>query len=474
MKKHVLSSLAMALTLGASAQLPDGSIAPDFTATDINGNTWHLYDLLNDGYTVVLDISATWCGPCWSYHNGGALEGLYDTYGPGTSYDKVMVFMIEGDHATTNADLLGTGSNTQGNWVTGTPYPIIDDNSTWNLNDAYAISYFPTIYTICPNRVLTESGQQSMAAHWSDAQVCPIADSPNDGALLNSLEQMTACAGTPLALKARLQNMGTSNLTSATIQAKQGATVLGSTNWSGNLGTYDFAEVTVTNYTFPAGTANINYVITTTDDDAANNTATGSAVVSDDEMGTQVVLELLTDNYGEETDWELYDNGVLVAQDPAGAYADNTTFTYTWNLPDAHCMTFKIYDAYGDGICCDFGNGYYKLSTGGVVMIQGGAFTTEETKPFATSAAVGVSEASLADGLNIYPNPTNGLLNVQMPNVKGTLMVDVYSLLGDKVISSAITTTMNTVDMSKLTNGVYYLNITGEGVNTTRKVTVNK
>ena len=37
----------------ATAQLPAGSVAPDFTVTDINGNTHHLYGCLNQGCTVV-------------------------------------------------------------------------------------------------------------------------------------------------------------------------------------------------------------------------------------------------------------------------------------------------------------------------------------------------------------------------------------------------------------------------------------
>ncbi|MBK9763778.1 MAG: hypothetical protein IPO87_10540 [Flavobacteriales bacterium] len=97
MKKTLLIGLALSLGTMASAQMPDYRICPDFTGTDINGQSHNLYSLLDQGYTVVVDVSATWCGPCWTYHQTHTLENLYTTYGPGTAEDKVIVMMIEGD-----------------------------------------------------------------------------------------------------------------------------------------------------------------------------------------------------------------------------------------------------------------------------------------------------------------------------------------------------------------------------------------
>ena len=65
MKKLLLITVFLAIifcAMKSNAQLPgknlsDGSIAPDFTFTDMNGNTQNLYTYLNAGKVVVIDIS---------------------------------------------------------------------------------------------------------------------------------------------------------------------------------------------------------------------------------------------------------------------------------------------------------------------------------------------------------------------------------------------------------------------------------
>ena len=174
MKKFLLILIVTTFYSGLFAQLPNGSTAPDWTLTDINGNSHHLYSYLDSGYTVFIDFSATWCGPCWNYHNSGNLENLYNSYGPeGTN--EVRVFFIEGDAGTNLACLYGQSGcsgGTQGNWVEGTPYPIINDASQ---TGPYQIGYWPTIYGICSNHEITEVGQQSTAGLYAFHNSCPAA-----------------------------------------------------------------------------------------------------------------------------------------------------------------------------------------------------------------------------------------------------------------------------------------------------------
>ena len=65
MKKLLYHTTFLAIVffaMNSNAQLPgkglsNGSIAPDFTFTDMNGNTQHLYSYLDAGKAVVIDIS---------------------------------------------------------------------------------------------------------------------------------------------------------------------------------------------------------------------------------------------------------------------------------------------------------------------------------------------------------------------------------------------------------------------------------
>ncbi|MEM9547861.1 MAG: S8 family serine peptidase [Bacteroidota bacterium] len=99
--------------------------------------------------------------------------------------------------------------------------------------------------------------------------------------------------------------------------------------------------------------------------------------------GTEVTLSITLDNYPEETSWTIVnDGGTTVASGGTyGSSPDGSTITEVICLVD-DCYTFTIFDSYGDGICCSYGNGSYTLSNGGTVLASGGSFTSSEATDF--------------------------------------------------------------------------------------------
>jgi hypothetical protein len=293
--KRKLFSLAVSLftSVGAFAQLQAGSVAPDFTLKDLNGTTYNLYTLLNQGKTVFIDVSAAWCAPCWAYHNSGALENLYKQHGPAgapnvnaTTTDDVMVLFVEGESTNTKAQLTGTSTGTthanytQGNWVTGTPYPILDTNAaaTTAFNTAYQIGYFPTIYMVCRDHLIREVGQLTTSALYAAAQsTCPTyapSATVDAKAVTYSSTGYFICSANPTV---KFQNYSTTNtITAATIKVYSGSTVVSTYNWTGSAAPYEVKSVTLPSFT---GTAFAPYkyeVVVTGDTRASNNISADS------------------------------------------------------------------------------------------------------------------------------------------------------------------------------------------------------
>jgi len=342
----------------AQAQLPNGSIAPDFTLTDINGNTHHLYDYLNQGKGVLIVFSATWCNPCWNFHSTDVLENTYEQYGPNGS-NELMVFFIESDPGTTLAQLQGIGS-TQGNWTAGTTFPMFNP-STSAVVDAYAIDGVPTLYRICPNRTIEEvPASLSLTTSYLRSRVvaCPQAATGNDPALLAYTGEATFCSQVePIVM---LQNNGTLPLTQATITAMAGTQQLASVNWTGNLTTYNTANVSLGNIPLSTATT-VQFIVTS---------ASGNIITSNDQIsklllpatttnGT-IVVDMYSDN------WTLDDQTRFFIEDGNGNTVPGTlttnipelqTLSYTFSIPPAaNCYRFVIQDGYGDGMTYSSGS----------------------------------------------------------------------------------------------------------------------
>ncbi len=133
------------------------------------------------------------------------------------------------------------------------------------------------------------------------------------------------------------------------------------------------------------GLAPGNFTVVVTDDNGC--TAEGEVNVITENTINQdcysVTINITLDNYGEENKWDLKDgNGEVVESvGPFNNFENGSVNATTLCLPPG-CYDFTIFDLWGDGMCCSYGQGGYEVieDATGKILASGGSFSKEETK----------------------------------------------------------------------------------------------
>lgn len=107
---------------------------------------------------------------------------------------------------------------------------------------------------------------------------------------------------------------------------------------------------------------------------------------------TLTTITINFDQYPGETTWQIRNSSdEIVISGPTNAAAGQTE-TVQVCLPDG-CYDFIIYDSYGDGICCGYGQGSYQVTDAdGAVLASGGSFTSSESTNFCYSNFTGCTD----------------------------------------------------------------------------------
>jgi len=115
----------------------------------------------------------------------------------------------------------------------------------------------------------------------------------------------------------------------------------------------------------------------------------------------EVRVDILTDDYPQETSWRLINScaGDAIQESVAAGtvyQAQRTGYSDVYCVPTAE-YRFSIVDAYGDGMCCGYGSGSYSVAYNGEVKAAGGAYHSSETSTFGSCGSP-----------NPTPPPTDG------------------------------------------------------------------
>ena len=186
---------------------------------------------------------------------------------------------------------------------------------------------------------------------------------------------------------------------------------------------------------------------------------------------SDLTLTLKLDNFPEETSWTIRDDAgaTILSGGTYGSSPNGATITAAECLP-AGCYTFTINDAYGDGICCSYGNGNYSLKdASGNILASGGSFGSSEATQFCINQAARTSQSEIpvttrsttqkiVPGL-VYPNPVKDYLNISTSR-ESTGNVKITSASGALIRNIKIE--KQRVDVSSLPTGVYFISIETE------------
>ncbi len=453
----------------SKAQLTNGAIAPNFVLTDINGVEYNLYeDYLDKGKSVVLDFSTVWCTPCWNYHNTHTLKTIYDDYGPNGT-DEMMVFYIEADGNSTINQLNGIGSGTKGDWVDGTPYPIILTDGSETITNDFKVPYYPTLYYICPNKKVREFKKNLTVEEIYNMKDNCVID--NDASLFLSNiknEKLFYCEDT-ISIEANVMSVGTDNLKSFDMNIYSNGNKFYTENWTGDLTPYQFVEINkkfayseipdITDTELQIKIENVNGGI---DKDTANNSIIEN-FKDEDFINIRVIVK--TDDKPEEIAWMLSDSLYNFIVSSKGEITTANGYDTTYYCANINkCYNLKMYDGGKNGIT----DGFVKIideNDKEMILISGDDYTNNKLYKGICIDTTTITPPSKINELSkknikVYPNPADNQINFYLPyqsTEKINLMI--YDNLGKMFYKDEFNKELKTISLDNFTNGIYYYRI---------------
>ena len=384
-----------------------------------------------------------------------------------------------------------------------TPGTLYSNQFTWVMpTDIAGVNLDPTNIAVV---AFVSEGQQEII---SGTEIYPSILFVNtfDAYCMSSTATDILCAPTT-DLEVIIRNYGSAPLTSLDITYDINGGASTTYPWTGNLASAGTETVTIPNVSaIPMISNTVNFSLSNPNGSPDQNTANdnGSATfagLASANSGT-ATIDITTDDYGNEITWVLQENGSTIAS--GGPYAAGSSITAPTayaTLTNGECYSFIIYDSYGDGILSP-GSYMVKDVLGNTIASLGSNYTTEDQTNFESSGAApaaswdcdavngcvdpgtGLGQYTSAGActavcnvtsinenntseFNIYPNPVKNALTI----TGDYSSANIYDVFGKLVLTSQ---TQKTIDVSTLSNGLYFVIINDENTITVKKITVAK
>jgi len=220
--------------------------------------------------------------------------------------------------------------------------------------------------------------------------------------------------GKPVSPTVRVGNKGIQNITSLVIEFKVDNNAPSTYSWSGTilsgaLVDINLPEISNLSYGSHLLTINILKPNNISDGFVSDNTL---ATTFDYKSGTEFTVDINTDDYGSEVMFQIVDdvdNKVIISE---SGLPSNANFNKTYCLPKG-CYFFSISDIYGDGICCNSGNGDYTLTIDGLQpYIGNGNYGYGSYVHFCVTDCESVANVSVVASTSPGKNVANSTVNV--------------------------------------------------------------
>ena len=181
-------------------------------------------------------------------------------------------------------------------------------------------------------------------------------------------------------------NAGINSITSMEIETRVNNGSVVKHTWEGVIPSHETKEVEI-EVEVPAGSSNVRVEIVKANDqefeEVANTTVQndGWEEMEINSVEEEVTIEIMQDKYGNQTTWKLFaSNGSVIASGGPYSMLSGASATKLHeikvNISAGECIKFVIEDVNGNGICCNYGEGYYRIinANGNVVLDGDGAF----------------------------------------------------------------------------------------------------
>ncbi len=188
-----------------------------------------------------------------------------------------------------------------------------------------------------------------------------------------------------LALVVTLKNYGNTQIKSMEVVIKTADQVVKEVQWNGNLTSGSTATLLAESLMLSTGSHTIQVATKNPNGNADSDPSNDAARTTiHHQGGMSLRLRIQPDDYGSEITWQIRSTaGEVFAK--GGSYDDYDLDLIEEQIciPDG-CYRLVVNDDYGDGICCDYGEGWYTLSheSGRVLVDSDGYYGYRETTRF--------------------------------------------------------------------------------------------